>query len=311
MIRMRSTCTVLLLLLATTLLGQQIVKNNLIEINGLQYYSGTDADTANQKLNLVIPSGIKNPPLLIWIGGGAWSYVNRNMEMDLARKLAANGIAVASVGHRLSPATWKDPKLTTGIKHPEHIKDIARATKYLFANAAKYGYSSENFFASGYSSGGHLSALLVMDDQYLLAEGLSKNLFKGVIPIAGTYNIQHYHKVLTDGNNRDFADNHIGSVFGLTEKEFDSASPTQFIANLVTPMLLISENNTFKYTALFEDKLIEQQVKNLEVIHVHRLKHGEFWKELSYATESIHRDIILAFIKRHAVGSNASTGDAH
>ena len=118
------------------------------EINNLQYYSGVDSDTL-QKLNLVIPKGVHNPSLLIWIGGGAWSYVDRQVEMDLAKKLAAKGIAVASVGHRLSPATWKDPALDSGVQHPAHITDLSRAIKYLLHNAESYGYSSrrKGFFS--------------------------------------------------------------------------------------------------------------------------------------------------------------------
>jgi len=57
-----------------------------------------------QMLNLLVPDTQKSAPLLLWIGGGAWSYVDRNMEMNFAENLAAQGIAVASVGHRLSPA---------------------------------------------------------------------------------------------------------------------------------------------------------------------------------------------------------------
>jgi acetyl esterase/lipase len=277
----------------------------LTEISAIPYYlgadhRGADRDTANHKLNLVLPKNVEKPPLLVWIGGGAWSYVNRNMEMDVVRKLAAKGFAVASVSHRLSAATWKDPALKTGIKHPEHIKDIARAIKYLHANAGTYGYSANAMFVGGYSSGGHLAALLVMDGRYLENEGLSKKLIKGVIPMAGTYDVLHYYQVLAKGNGAAFADNHIGSVFGLTMSDFEQASPASYIDSLDTPMLLISETNTFQYTRLFEDKLREANFSKLEVMHVHRLNHGELWKNLSYAPESIYRDLITDFMKRNS-----------
>src|SRR5688572_11040411 len=87
--------------------AQTNTDNGYREISAVQYYTGDDVDTANHKLNIVIPKEVEQPPLLIWIGGGAWSYVNRNIEMDLARKVPKKGIAVASVSHRLSPATWK------------------------------------------------------------------------------------------------------------------------------------------------------------------------------------------------------------
>jgi hypothetical protein len=48
-----------------------------------------------------------------------------------------------------------------------------------------------------------------MDSQYLQNEGISKNLIKGVIPIAGTYDILHYYQVLAKANGNSFADNHV------------------------------------------------------------------------------------------------------
>ena len=297
---MKKLFTISLILICCRSHAQVNDINSYAVINDVQYYNGADYDTANHKLNLVIHKGVEQPPLLVWIGGGAWSYVNRNMEMDIAKKLAEKGIAVASVSHRLSPATWKDPLLNTGIKHPEHIKDVSRAISFLYKNHVKYGYSENKIFVGGFSSGAHLAALIVMDGQFLKEVGLSKELIKGVIPVAGTYDIAHYHKVLSEGNSKAFADNHVGSVFGLSAKEFEKGSPSSFIDSLSTPMLLISETNTFKYTNLFEDKLREINYKDLEVLHIHRLGHGALWRELSNSPQCVYRDLMVVFIKRHA-----------
>lgn len=297
---MRKLFTISLILFCCRSYAQVNDANSYSLINDIQYYNGADYDTANHKLNLVIPKRIEQPPLLVWIGGGAWSYVNRDMEMDIATKLAENGIAVASVSHRLSPATWKDSSLNTGVKHPEHIKDVSRAISFLYKNCSKYGYSQKNIFVGGFSSGGHLAALIVMDDKFLKEVGLSKKMIKGVIPVAGTYDIAHYYQVLTEGNGKDFADNHVGSVFGLSVKEFEQGSPSSFIDSLSTPMLLISETNTFKYTNLFEDRLREIDYKALEVLHIHRLGHGALWRELSYSQHCIYRDLMIDFIKRNS-----------
>jgi acetyl esterase/lipase len=280
----------------------QSKKKSYTEINRIAYYTGPDADTSRQRLNLVIPKKVNTPPLLIWVGGGAWSYVNPDMEMDLVRKIAESGITVASVGHRLSPATWKDSTLSVGIKHPEHIKDLARAIAFLYTNADRYGFDKDNIFVGGYSSGAHLAALAVMDNRYLKQHGLSKALIRGVIPVAGMYNVQHYYQVLAEGNGSAFADNHIGSVFGLTAEAFQDASPATYLDSLTTPMLLISETNTFKYTRLFEDQLRAKEYKKFEVLHIHRLNHGGLWKELSYANRSIYRELIIDFVKRQNGG---------
>ncbi|MBT1690437.1 alpha/beta hydrolase [Dawidia soli] len=301
---MRSPSTLLLFILlvpAGTAVSQSQKSKKYTELDRIAYYTVADADTSRQRLNLVIPKKVQQPPLLIWVGGGAWSYVNPDMEMDLARKIAASGIAVASVGHRLSPATWKDSALNVGIKHPEHIKDLARAMAFLYTRAEQYGFDRDNIFVGGYSSGAHLAALLVMDNRYLKQQGLSKDMVRGVIPVAGMYDVQHYYQVLAEGNGHAFADNHIGSVFGLTPAAFQDASPTTYLDSLATPMLLISETNTFKYTRLFEDRLRAKEYKKFEVVHVHRLTHGQLWKDLSYADKSIYRDLMIDFVRRVSI----------
>jgi hypothetical protein len=139
-----------------------------------------------------------------------------------------------------------------------------------------------------------------MDGKYLKAVHLTKDLIKGVIPVAGTYDVEHYHKVLTEGNGIEFADNHVGSVFGLTQRDFADASPASYLDSLSAPMLLISETNTFRYTRLFEDRLRDKNYRHLEVYHVHRMTHSQLWKDLSYSPKSICRDLIVDFIQRNS-----------
>ena len=105
--------------------GQITSGKSFKEINDILYVEGSKIENDSlQRLNIILPVGSRDYPLLIWIGGGAWSYVNRNMEMDLGRKFAEKEIAFASIGHRLSPAIWKDSVLNRGVRHPDHIKGL-------------------------------------------------------------------------------------------------------------------------------------------------------------------------------------------
>jgi hypothetical protein len=115
----------LLIFLCCTAYAQIAKTEEYTEHHNLQYYNGAEYDSLNHRLNLLIPSGIENPAILIWVGGGAWSKVNRHVEMNLARKFVAQGIAVATIGHRLSAATWSDSSLVPDIQHPQHVTDVA------------------------------------------------------------------------------------------------------------------------------------------------------------------------------------------
>lgn len=257
-----------------------------------------------QRLNLVIPEGVENPPLLLWIGGGAWSFVNRHQEMPLARKFASKGIAVASVGHRLSMGTFADTTRTTGIKHPQHIKDVAAAFKWLFEHGAEYGYDASNIFASGFSSGGHLSALLGTDGRYLAKHKLKTTDIRAIIPVAGGYDIVDYYNTFKnheDPNLQKMARTHVQDVFGETEADFIDASPTTYLDQLKIPMLLISEGGLFKYTKVFEEKIWESEYRDCQIMHLFNFNHGSLWRDMSFAENSQARNAMLDFIQRNKV----------
>ncbi len=278
-------------------------QNQPREINNLLYLHPDQVTVDSlQRLNLVLPEKAEQCPLFLWIGGGAWSYGDRHVEMDFARKMAEEGIAVASIGHRLSPAIWRDSSLNTGIQHPKHIQDVAAAVKWLVDHANDYGYDTEKIFIGGYSSGAHLAALLGLDESYLIEVGLSSKVLKGIIPISGAYDIASYHDGFLDGERPELATLHVEAVFGPTQKDWIHASPTSYLVHLSAPMLVISDNNMYNYTRLFEDRIRETDFRNMQVVYAYDLTHGGLWKNLSFAENSIYRTLIVDFIFKQFPG---------
>ena len=253
-----------------------------------------------QRLNLVIPKGIQNPPLLIWIGGGAWSFVSRQIEMDLARQIAAKGIAVATIGHRLSKGRFRTNRRQDGVIHPAHIEDVAAAFYFLYKNSDQYGYDQKSIIVGGFSSGAHLAALLAMDPKYLDKFNLTTNHIKAIIPVGGTYDINHYYdqfKNHPDPNTRKMAETHVMDVFGNDISLFAEASPANYLKSMNTPMLLISDNALRMYTTEFEKKLAVSDYKGYQVHHVLELNHQQLWQDLSFNPESNTMHLIVDYIK--------------
>ncbi|MCI4670070.1 MAG: alpha/beta hydrolase [Bacteroidia bacterium] len=285
-------------------MAQQTDSLKIEEFPNLRYLSAEDVVVDSlQRLNLLIPKGVNNPPLLVWIGGGAWSFVNRHQEMALARKFAQNGIAVASVGHRLSKGSFADTTRKSGVQHPEHIKDVAAAFKWLYEQAGKYGYDQKNMFVSGFSSGAHLAALLGMDPSYLKKHGLKTTDIKAIIPVAGTYDIVDYYSVFKNHETKRYqkmAETHVMDVFGETENDFIQASPATYLDKLKIPMLLISEGGLFNYTKLFEEKIWESEYRQCQILHLLNFSHGGLWTDMSYAENSQARNAMTDFIHRES-----------
>jgi hypothetical protein len=278
--------------------GQTEKQYTINEIPDLLYVKeGSVQCDSLQRLNLVLPQDLNNHPLLIWIGGGAWSYGDRNVEMDLARNLSKRGIGVASVGHRLSPAVWRDSSLHTGIQHPKHMEDVATAVKWIYENAPNYGYDTSKLFIGGFSSGAHLAALAVMDSTYLLRHGLSPHIFKGVIPISGTYDLPNYRHTLKNGSRPELAELHVDAVFGGAPQDLVDASPIHYLENLSVPMLLMCDNDLYNYTRLFEDRIRETNFRNVRVVYAYNRSHGGLWRDISRASHSTYRNVIISFVK--------------
>jgi acetyl esterase/lipase len=146
----------------------------------IAYYEGPDADPVRHRLDVHVPKGQKDFPVLFFVHGGGWAKGNKDhlgIYTVLARAFNRHGIGVVCPNYRLSP----------DVRHPEHIRDVARAFAWTYKNIHKYGGSNDELFVSGHSAGGHLCALLATDASYLKAEGISLKAIKGAMPVSGLF----------------------------------------------------------------------------------------------------------------------------
>src|SRR5437016_798438 len=101
-------------------------------VRDVPYYDGEDADKTKHKLDLYLPKGQKDFPVLFFVHGGAWRTGDKNyfgFYAGLGKFYARRGIGTVVTNYRLSPK----------VKHPEHIKDVARAFAWTVKNISKYG----------------------------------------------------------------------------------------------------------------------------------------------------------------------------
>src|SRR5262249_37999874 len=152
------------------------------KVKDLAYYDGPGADKIKHRLDLFLPRGRKDFPVLFFVHGGAWLRGDKGflgIYSALGTFFARHGVGVAVTNYRLSPA----------VKHPEHVKDVARAFAWTVRNIARYGGRPDQVFVCGHSAGAHLVALLVTDESYLKQEGLTAQAVRGAIPLSGIYRL--------------------------------------------------------------------------------------------------------------------------
>jgi acetyl esterase/lipase len=164
----------------------------VVRCRDIPYYKGPGADGARHRLDLFLPKDAPDYPVVVLVHGGAWIVGNNRcsgLYTSVGEFLASQGIAAALPNYRLSP----------GVKHPEHVRDIARAVVWVHSHIARRGGNPDRLFLVGHSAGGHLVSLLATDETYLRAEGLRTADIKGVISAGGVYDIPRGDFELTLG----------------------------------------------------------------------------------------------------------------
>ena len=112
------------------------------------------------KLDLYLPDAeVKNPPLIVYVHGGAWRAGSRDKVP--VRVLVDAGFAIASVDYRLSPEAV----------FPAQVHDIKAAIRFLRKNADAHGYDPKRIATAGSSAGGHLAALVGVTNGHSVLEG--------------------------------------------------------------------------------------------------------------------------------------------
>lgn len=198
-----------------------------VEIHkGIPYLDGPGRDAKRHLLDLYVPRGQKDFPVVVFVHGGAWVHGDKNqlgMYAKMGKTLARYGIGMVSPNYRLSP--W--------VKHPEHVRDVARAVAWTRDNIARFGGNPRELFLSGHSAGGHLVSLLTTDERWLREVKMSSADIRGVAPISGVYSVPR-EKVFDP-------------VFGKGDESRRDASPIAHVRPGLPPFLLLCADNDFPY----------------------------------------------------------------
>jgi acetyl esterase/lipase len=228
----------------------------------IAYRTDRDADKERHKLDVYVPKGKKDFPVVLFVHGGSWKSGNKNIYAALGQSLAADGIGCVICNYRLSPQ----------VQHPGHIEDVAKAFAWTAENIGKYGGKKEQLFLCGHSAGGHLVSLLVTDPQYLKAVKHSPSEVKGVASLSGVYEIAPDAKVFE-------------GPFGKNAKVCKQASPLAHVNGGKHPPFFIA----------YADNDFTQLDKMAENMHA-ALKKANSPCELMKCKDRNHYTIIIQFV---------------
>jgi acetyl esterase/lipase len=219
-------------------------------VRNVRYYDGADADDHQHRLDLYLPQGHKDFPVLVFVHGGGWSRGDKNelgIYYALGQCFARQGIALVCPNYRLSPT----------VRHPEHVRDVARAFAWISRNIARYGGRPGELFIGGHSAGGHLAALLAADDTHLKAEGLTLRDVRGAVAMSGLFTIPDPVKagaappvdgvVKKNSFPTELGYGLFSAVFGNDPQVRRQASPMTHVRPGLPPFLILCADNDLPF----------------------------------------------------------------
>jgi acetyl esterase/lipase len=188
-------------------------------IRDVPYLEGTNYADGKDRLDLYLPEGRRSAPVIVWYYGNQLMGGDKSEDAFVGRRFASAGFVTAVVNYRLSP----------DVSHPAHVQDAAASFAWVKRHIAEYGGDADRVFASGYSAGGYLVALLATDARYLAAHTLSPRDIRGVVPVSAFYWVER----------RGVAPDRDPSVWGTDRAVWVDASPAHHLRAGSPPILIL------------------------------------------------------------------------
>lgn len=128
----------------------------------------------------IFPAGKPNSPVMVFIHGGYWRAMDKDVHRFVARSFVPAGISLVSINYALAPSVRMD----------EIVRQNRAALAWVYRNAATFGGDPDRIYVSGHSAGGHLTTMMMATDWEAFEAGLPSDLVKGGCPISGLYDLE-------------------------------------------------------------------------------------------------------------------------
>jgi len=250
-------------------------------VRDVDYVANADYPDGNDRLDIYIPDGARNAPVIFSIHGGALEAGDRREERLVGQRFAGAGYVTVVISYRLSP----------DVSHPAHIQDVAAAFAWVTRNIVRHGGDPGRILVIGHSAGAYLAMLLAADPRWLAKQKLSPRAIAGVAPVSGFYWV----------DREGVAPDRPTYIWGTAHKVWVDASPAQYLCPDMAPVLLLDTDGDEEWrqqqNADFANALRAAGHKDVTVYKVRGRMHMSVWTEMNDG-EGERSSQIMRFAKR-------------
>ncbi|MHB8462880.1 MAG: alpha/beta hydrolase [Vulcanimicrobiaceae bacterium] len=175
------------------------------------------------RLDLYLPASPTGAPVVIFVHGGAFMHGDRRGFAAVGRDLANQGIAVVIPSYRLFPDS--DAQGATN--------DVAAAVAWTVTHAAIYGLDTTRLYLAGHSAGAQIVSMLGTHPRYLRKVGVDFSLVRGVVSLAGVYDVRNLSDEPQSWQVVDF------KIYGQTSEARARISPALDIDPHAPPFMIV------------------------------------------------------------------------
>jgi acetyl esterase/lipase len=251
-------------------------------VRDVDYVASADYSDGKDRLDIYVPDGGRNTPVIFSIHGGALEAGDRREERFVGQRFAGAGYVTVVISYRLSP----------DFSHPAHIQDVAAAFAWVTRNIARHGGDPNRILVIGHSAGAYLAMLLATDPRWLAAHELSPRDIAGVAPVSGFYWV----------DREGVAPDRPAYVWGRDRKVWVEASPAHYLRPDTPPILLLDTDGDEPWRqqqkADFAAALRAAGHKDVTVYKVKGRTHMSVWTEMNDSEREETSTQILRFATR-------------
>jgi acetyl esterase/lipase len=251
-------------------------------VRDIDYVAQAEYPDGKDRLDLYIPRGATNAPVILSFHGGALSAGDRREEGFVGQRFAAAGYLTVVASYRLSPQ----------VSHPAHVEDAAAAVAWVKRNIGRHGGDPGRIILIGHSAGAYLAMLLVTDARYLAAHKLTSSDIRGVVPVSGFFWV----------DKPGVAPDRPKYVWGSDSRVWIEASPARHLRAGLPPVLLIDTDGDETWRQQqnvdFAAALRAAGHRDVDARQVKGRTHMSVWTEMLDGESEETSSHILAFAGR-------------
>jgi acetyl esterase/lipase len=224
----------------------------------------------------------KPAPFLMVVPGGSWGEADPSSFWELNSDLAESGIAVVSVSYRILPEFhW-----------PAQREDLEAAIQYVRDHAEELNIDPNHWVILGRSAGGHIAESIAYEKPPLGLKGVIS--FYAPADLEFAYRYSKPDDILkTSILLNDFV---VGAGHQATTKDFEQASPFNFVTSKSVPTLLFHAPRDPLVWVLQSERLQKKLIANNIPVTLIEIPWGTHGFDFNYSgpgsqlsTYTVHR----------------------